>query len=299
MIPTPSTVIHTPTRPKLGFSIDSIVGRGGVDSRGSPPPSPGSPRGSPRPRSPIASFNDLHKPQVRVPEPIHPLVPTSVPTSLPHHVAPSLHSLPGLHMPQALHLATLLPHGGAPGLPTAIPPVLLGQMPHLGTPLPPAPGPREFPLYPWLLSRHSRLFGHRFPGPDFPSFLLPFRKPKRIRTAFSPSQLLKLEQAFEKNQYVVGAERKQLAQSLNLSETQVKVWFQNRRTKHKRVQQEEEQQSGGSSKKDGAREDAEGSKNDSAKAEDKDDLSMIEYDEDDVMSDEDCDPRGQESSAQT
>lgn len=168
MIPTPSTVIHTPTRPKLGFSIDSIVGRGGVDSRGSPPPSPASPRGSPRPRSPIASFNDLHKPQVRVPEPIHPLVPTSVPTSLSHHVAPSLHSLPGLHMPQALHLATLLPHGGAPGLPTAIPPVLLGQMPHLGTPLPPAPGPREFPLYPWLLSRHSRLFGHRFPGKTFP-----------------------------------------------------------------------------------------------------------------------------------
>ena len=51
--------------------------------------------------------------------------------------------------------------------------------------------------------------------------MLPFRKPKRIRTAFSPSQLLKLEQAFEKNQYVVGQERKELAKSLNLSETQV------------------------------------------------------------------------------
>ncbi len=59
------------------------------------------------------------------------------------------------------------------------------------------------------------------PGPHLPEFLLPFRKPKRIRTAFSPSQLLKLEQAFEKNQYVVGAERKELAKSLNLSETQV------------------------------------------------------------------------------
>ena len=55
-----------------------------------------------------------------------------------------------------------------------------------------------------------------------PEFLLPFRKPKRIRTAFSPSQLLKLEQAFEKNQYVVGAERKELAKHLNLSETQVR-----------------------------------------------------------------------------
>ncbi|KAF2365342.1 Homeobox domain [Trinorchestia longiramus] len=83
-------------------------------------------------------------------------------------------------------------------------------------------------------------------GPDFPTFLLPFRKPKRIRTAFSPSQLLKLEQAFEKNQYVVGQERKQLAQTLNLSETQVKVWFQNRRTKHKRVVHDGEEGEDGS-----------------------------------------------------
>lgn len=49
------------------------------------------------------------------------------------------------------------------------------------------------------------------------------RKPKRIRTAFSPSQLLRLERAFEKNHYVVGAERKQLAGSLSLSETQVNI----------------------------------------------------------------------------
>lgn len=49
------------------------------------------------------------------------------------------------------------------------------------------------------------------------------RKPKRIRTAFSPSQLLRLERAFEKNHYVVGAERKQLANSLSLSETQVRT----------------------------------------------------------------------------
>lgn len=47
------------------------------------------------------------------------------------------------------------------------------------------------------------------------------RKPKRIRTAFSPSQLLRLERAFDKNHYVVGAERKQLASSLCLTETQV------------------------------------------------------------------------------
>nr|XP_057933545.1 homeobox protein EMX1 [Doryrhamphus excisus] len=98
-------------------------------------------------------------------------------------------------------------------------------------------------FYPWVL--RNRFFGHRFQGHDVSqdSLLLhgPFaRKPKRIRTAFSPSQLLRLERAFEKNHYVVGAERKQLAGSLSLSETQVKVWFQNRRTKYKRQKLEEE-----------------------------------------------------------
>ncbi|XP_077395341.1 homeobox protein EMX1 [Festucalex cinctus] len=98
-------------------------------------------------------------------------------------------------------------------------------------------------FYPWVL--RNRFFGHRFQGHDVSqdSLLLhgPFaRKPKRIRTAFSPSQLLRLERAFEKNHYVVGAERKQLAGSLSLSETQVKVWFQNRRTKYKRQKLEED-----------------------------------------------------------
>ncbi|XP_023230788.1 homeotic protein empty spiracles-like [Centruroides sculpturatus] len=93
--------------------------------------------------------------------------------------------------------------------------------------------------YPW---RYARYLQYRHPGHDPTAFLFhPFRKPKRIRTAFSPSQLLKLEHAFEKNHYVVGAERKQLAQTLSLTETQVKVWFQNRRTKHKRLAQEQEE----------------------------------------------------------
>ncbi|XP_076068470.1 homeobox protein EMX1-like [Oratosquilla oratoria] len=313
MIPTPPAVLHTPSRPKLGFSIDSIVGRVGVDSRGSPPPSPGSPCRSPRPKTPPVSVSELRRPLVRVPEPIHPFnTPTSVSAALPPQFqggVPPLPNLPGLPVHPALPLAALF-HPGSPaaGGPPPVHPLLLGQVPHLGTPLPPSPGPREFPLYPWLLSRHGRLFGHRFPGPDFPSFLLPFRKPKRIRTAFSPSQLLKLEQAFEKNQYVVGAERKQLAQSLNLSETQVKVWFQNRRTKHKRFQQEEEQQTGsgggGGPKKDGdpssggagAEGDLKSSKCKSP--DDKDDLSMIEYDEDDVVSDDEEECRRQEQEQQ-
>ncbi|CAF2126670.1 unnamed protein product [Rotaria magnacalcarata] len=66
-------------------------------------------------------------------------------------------------------------------------------------------------------------------------FLNSYRKPKRNRTAFTPSQLLKLENAFEKNHYIVGQERKNLAKHLNLPEAKVKVWYQNRRTKHKRL----------------------------------------------------------------
>ncbi|XP_071169617.1 homeobox protein EMX2-like [Mytilus edulis] len=96
-------------------------------------------------------------------------------------------------------------------------------------------------LYPWLMSRNTNgLFGLPFGHADAGFYFHPYRKPKRIRTAFSPSQLLKLEHAFEKNHYVVGQERKDLASKLGLTETQVKVWFQNRRTKFKRVKSEED-----------------------------------------------------------
>ncbi|XP_061169893.1 homeobox protein EMX2-like [Saccostrea echinata] len=93
-------------------------------------------------------------------------------------------------------------------------------------------------LHPWISERYSGYYYPRYPAA--PGFLFqPYRKPKRIRTAFSPSQLLQLEKAFEKSHYVVGQERKDLAAELQLTETQVKVWFQNRRTKHKRIKTED------------------------------------------------------------
>ncbi|XP_067629638.1 homeobox protein B-H2 [Eurosta solidaginis] len=57
---------------------------------------------------------------------------------------------------------------------------------------------------------------------------------KRPRTAFSASQIKSLETEFERGKYLSVAKRTALAKQLNLTETQIKIWFQNRRTKWKR-----------------------------------------------------------------
>lgn len=62
----------------------------------------------------------------------------------------------------------------------------------------------------------------------------PRKANKRSRTIFTPYQLQRLEKAFERQQYVAGEERRQLAIGLNLTETQVKVWFQNRRIRYRK-----------------------------------------------------------------
>ncbi|XP_037079143.1 homeobox protein MSX-2-like [Pollicipes pollicipes] len=57
---------------------------------------------------------------------------------------------------------------------------------------------------------------------------------KRPRTAFTASQIKSLESEFEKNKYLSVSKRTQLSKQLSLTETQIKIWFQNRRTKWKR-----------------------------------------------------------------
>ena len=59
-------------------------------------------------------------------------------------------------------------------------------------------------------------------------------KKKKTRTVFSRSQVYQLETAFDMKRYLSSAERAGLAARLNLSETQIKIWFQNRRNKWKR-----------------------------------------------------------------
>ncbi|WKX94679.1 hypothetical protein Q1695_011727 [Nippostrongylus brasiliensis] len=61
---------------------------------------------------------------------------------------------------------------------------------------------------------------------------------KRHRTTFSPSQLHVLEEAFARQQYLVGTERVRLAALLNIGVAQVKVWFQNRRIRWRREQRQ-------------------------------------------------------------
>uniref|UniRef100_A0A0K0EV53 GTX/Nkx6B-like homeodomain protein (inferred by orthology to a D. melanogaster protein) n=1 Tax=Strongyloides venezuelensis TaxID=75913 RepID=A0A0K0EV53_STRVS len=54
---------------------------------------------------------------------------------------------------------------------------------------------------------------------------------KHSRPTFSSTQIFMLEKKFETTKYLAGQDRATLAAELNMTESQVKVWFQNRRTK--------------------------------------------------------------------
>lgn len=49
---------------------------------------------------------------------------------------------------------------------------------------------------------------------------------KRSRAAFSHAQVYELERRFSVQRYLSGPERSELAKSLRLTETQIKIWFQ-------------------------------------------------------------------------
>uniref|UniRef100_A0A8B9G6U4 Homeobox domain-containing protein n=1 Tax=Amazona collaria TaxID=241587 RepID=A0A8B9G6U4_9PSIT len=56
----------------------------------------------------------------------------------------------------------------------------------------------------------------------------------RPRTKFSAAQLQELERSFREQRYIGASEKRRLAAVLNLSQSQIKTWFQNRRMKFKR-----------------------------------------------------------------
>ncbi|XP_028902595.1 homeobox protein notochord-like [Ornithorhynchus anatinus] len=142
------------------------------------------------------------------------------------------------------------PPGPPPGPGPWLPPLVaslplcytLGLLPGPPPPLPPPPaGPPAF-----FLSQACSHPSCPSGGPEPAGFAgsPPWQtkapeKAKRVRTVFSSKQLERLEKEFLKQQYLVGAERVQLATSLKLSEVQVKVWFQNRRIKWRKQSQEQ------------------------------------------------------------
>ncbi|KAH9495676.1 BarH-like 2 homeobox protein [Bulinus truncatus] len=75
---------------------------------------------------------------------------------------------------------------------------------------------------------------HRKRGSSDSPIIIKTKKPRKARTAFTDHQLSVLEKTFERQKYLSVQDRMELASKLNLTDTQVKTWYQNRRTKWKR-----------------------------------------------------------------
>lgn len=96
----------------------------------------------------------------------------------------------------------------------------------------------EMPTLDWL--QYTRYHPPKLPRSlrQGPAKRTPGRLP---RIPFTPAQLQTLENAYKHSNYLSAEDANKLAESLDLTNTRVKIWFQNRRARERREKREREE----------------------------------------------------------